>query len=188
MNEHNIRLIISDFDGTLVNTFYANYYAYKQAFESVGLTLSENKYHDCFGLRFDEFMKACDITDKDIQATIKQNKVLFYPNYFDSLKINTPLVSFISLYKQLNGKVALASTASKENLIKALRHFNIETIFDLIISGEDVSMGKPSPEIYHKIMKTFNISPINTLIFEDSNVGIVAAKASGANYIRIKII
>jgi len=41
---NNIKLIISDFDGTLVNTFRANYEAYRRSFEDVGLWLMEDVY------------------------------------------------------------------------------------------------------------------------------------------------
>ena len=39
-----IKLLITDFDGTLVDTFRANYMAYRKAFEEVGLVLCETDY------------------------------------------------------------------------------------------------------------------------------------------------
>ena len=48
-----------------------------------------------------------------------------------------------------------------------------------------MKQGKPSPEIYLKVMVELSMKPEDTLIFEDSEVGIEAAKASGANYIII---
>ena len=58
-------------------------------------------------------------------------------------------------------------------------------MFDLIISGEQVREGKPNPEIYLTSMQQLGVSPKDTLIFEDSEVGLLAAEASGANYIKI---
>ena len=52
-----IRAIITDFDGTLVDTFDANLKAYQKAFGEVGVVLSEEKYRECFGFRFDRFME-----------------------------------------------------------------------------------------------------------------------------------
>ena len=45
--------------------------------------------------------------------------------------------------------------------------------------------GKPSPEIYDKTMAELQVQPSDTLIFEDSEVGLQAAKASGAYFIKI---
>ena len=79
-------------------------------------------------------------------------------------------------------KVAIASTARKENLLNAINHLGLADDFDLIYAGVDVEKGKPSPEIYIKTMTALGVSPSEVLIFEDSEVGIQAAKASGAHY------
>lgn len=51
-----VKLLITDFDGTLVDTFEANFLAYQKAFSDCGLQLSEKQYKECFGFRFDDFM------------------------------------------------------------------------------------------------------------------------------------
>jgi HAD superfamily hydrolase (TIGR01509 family) len=66
--------------------------------------------------------------------------------------------------------------------MNAVNYLGIADNFDLIFAGIDVKQGKPSPEIYLKVMEHFDISAAETLIFEDSAVGIEAAKASGAQY------
>ena len=43
-----IKLLITDFDGTLVNTFQANYHAYHEAFGQCGMTLTEEQYRALF--------------------------------------------------------------------------------------------------------------------------------------------
>ena len=67
--------------------------------------------------------------------------------------------------------------------MNAINHLGIADIFDLIYAGIDVKQGKPSPEIYNKAMAALDVKPEETLIFEDSEVGIEAAKASGAKCI-----
>ena len=52
-----IKAIITDFDGTLVDTFEANLRAYQEAFANVGLSLSTDRYKECFGYRFDRFKR-----------------------------------------------------------------------------------------------------------------------------------
>ena len=46
-----IKAIITDFDGTLVDTFQANLQAYQKAFQAVGKDITAEKYRECFGLR-----------------------------------------------------------------------------------------------------------------------------------------
>ena len=180
-----INAIITDFDGTLVDTFEANLRAYQKAFSEVGLNLTADKYRQCFGYRFERFMIAMAMTDERIWNYIREAKKDYYPLYFDYLKPNNALISLIEGFHKKGGKTAIASTARKENLMNVVRHIGVEEIFDLIYAGVDVKQGKPSPEIYEKAMNALDINPAETLIFEDSEVGIQAAKASGAHYMII---
>lgn len=181
-----IKLLISDFDGTLVDTFQANYHAYKRTFQINGINeLTEDFYRECFGLRFEVFMDKAGVLDNDIREKIKNDKMKYYPLFFNKLKPNNVLISFIKAFKKAGGKTAIASTARKENLINVLEYLKIKDTFDLILSGKDVSKGKPDPEIYNKVLEITGISSKNAIIFEDSEVGIKAAEAAGISYIKI---
>lgn len=185
INGSPIRLLISDFDGTLVNTFEANYHAYQKAFKECGINLSPSTYQRCFGLRFDDFMIETGVTKEEVQQKIRQLKSEYYPHFFDQLIPNKPLITFLRAFKASGGYTALASTARRLNLINALNFLQLEDVFDFIIAGEDVKKGKPNPEIYLKILEHFQISPHEALIFEDSNTGIKAAQQVGIHYIII---
>ena len=180
-----IKAIISDFDGTLVDTFEANLKAYQDAFKVVGIKLTKDQYRKCFGMRFDDFMHEMNINDDDKRYKIKDLKKDYYPTHFNLLKPNIGLISLIETFHTYGCKTAIASTARKENLMNAIKYLGIEDNFDLIFSGIDVKQGKPSPEIYIKTMKTLDVKPEETLIFEDSEVGYQAAKASGALFIKV---
>ena len=180
-----ISAIITDFDGTLVDTFEANLRAYQKAFDVVGLNLTVEKYRQCFGYRFERFMTSLGITDEEICNFIREAKKEYYPQFFDYLKPNKSLIELVEAFHYMGGKTAIASTARRENLMNVVNHLRIGDIFDLIYAGIDVKQGKPSPEIYVKAMESLKASPDATLIFEDSEVGIEAAKASGAHYMII---
>ena len=177
-----VKAIITDFDGTLVDTFEANLRAYQKAFQEVGLNLTAERYRECFGYRYDRFMQEMGVTDKTIADSIKELKKKYYPEYFEYLKPNIALINLIAGIKKMGGKTAIASTARKENLMNAVIFLGIAQYFDLILAGIDVKKGKPDPEIYLKSMAALGVTPDETVIFEDSQVGIDAAKASGASY------
>ena len=58
--------------------------------------------------------------------------------------------------------------------------------FGLIVTGEDVEKQKPDPEGYCRAMEHFRVTPADTMIFEDSGIGLTAAKASGAKVFRVE--
>lgn len=180
-----VKLLITDFDGTLVDTFEANFLAYQKAFAMFGLELTEQQYRDCFGFRFDDFMFHMGINDNDTKNGIRLAKGDFYPLFFDKLIVNDPLLTLLKTFKNSGGLTAVASTARKENLMNALNFIDAADAFSLILTGEDVKQGKPNPAIYNKVLETLNVLPAEALIFEDSSVGISAANAAHVDYVQI---
>lgn len=180
-----IKAIISDFDGTLVDTFEANYQAYKKAFGLCGLHITREDYLSCFGLRFDAFMERMKVQDDIVRNIIRKEKARLYPECFDLLVPNRSLIDFIKKVKLSGVKTAIASTAQIGNLMNVLNYLSLAEMFDGIIAGKDVQNGKPNPEIYLKAMEQLGVLPEETLIFEDTEVGLQAAEASGANYVKV---
>ena len=180
-----IKLLITDFDGTLVDTFEANYLAYKDAFAEVGLDLTKEAYQGCFGFRFDKFMETMGINDDKIKSRIKELKSRYYPRHFGRFQVNEPLFKFIKAFHRAGGYTAIASTAREQNLKNALRHIGANDTFDYILAGEMVEKGKPDPEIYLKILSHFGLPANDALVFEDSQVGFEAAEQVGLSYIAI---
>ena len=180
-----IKAIITDFDGTLVDTFEANYLAYKHVLNSLGIELTKESYRACFGLRFNEFMEAIGVKNIVLKDQIKKEKAKVYPQYFDKLVLNCALLNYLMFMKHNGIKIAIASTARRENLLNVLNYFDLTDIFDEIFTGENVMYGKPHPEIYILTMDKLGVEDSEVLIFEDSEAGIQAAERSGAAVIKI---
>jgi dTDP-glucose pyrophosphorylase len=83
-------------------------------------------------------------------------------------------------------KIACCSNSIRKSVFVMLHRLDIIQFMDLILSNEDVSVSKPHPEIYWKAMSIFNVLPEETLIFEDSPTGLLAANRSGAFVYRVK--
>ena len=56
-----------------------------------------------------------------------------------------------------------------------------------MLTSRDVVEPKPSPDAFLKAMQAEGVTPAETLIFEDSMVGLEAAEASGASYIKVEL-
>ena len=62
-----------------------------------------------------------------------------------------------------------------------------ENAVDGILSGADVARSKPAPDCFLEAMRREGCKPRETLIFEDSEIGLEAARRSGASYFRVKL-
>ena len=184
-----IKAFITDFDGTLAYTYTANLLAYRRAIEIAtdgSVKLTDDVYRKCFGYRFNEFMDAINITNQNVRLLIKEKKAEFYAMYASAVTINDGLLNTLMFAKHNGIKVALATTARLVNVMTILKTHHIDnSLFDAILTGEDVKEGKPNPEVYLSAMKILGVTPNETIVFEDSDIGITAAVNAGCNYIKV---
>lgn len=87
--------------------------------------------------------------------------------------------------KQEDIKIAVCSNSIRNTIVTMMNLTALEDYLDLIISNEDVSAPKPSPEMYTLAMSKLGLLPSECLVVEDSEHGIKAAKESGA---KLKIV
>ena len=177
-----MKLIITDLDGTLFDTKDVNYYAYKEAIGKYGYELDYQYYCEfCNGHHYLDFLPQITTTDKEVLTEIHKEKKKLYTKYLHHAIPNQHLINIIKVLKS-QYKTALVTTASKENCMQILEQFKLLNIFDLILTQDDITRTKPDPEGFLKAMEYFGANPDETLIFEDSDVGLEAAKQSAAFY------
>lgn len=90
-------------------------------------------------------------------------------------------------FKNKGYKIGLNSGSPRE-LIKLLFHragFDETEMFDFIISGDDLTLGKPDPEGYVKACKGLGFSPTECIVLEDSTNGIVSGTGAGCHVINV---
>lgn len=188
MAENQIRLLLLDFDGTLVDTRRANALAYIETLREVGIEIGEEEYlARYFGMRCNEFMTRMGVTDPDERERLRLRKIALYPTYFDTLRLNEPLWRFCQDFRRQGGRVWIVSTGSRANIDNVMRHLDLEGGVDGIFSGLEIERPKPAPDCFLEVMRREGCTPRETLIFEDSVVGLAAAEASGAAYFRVKL-
>ena len=194
-----VKLILLDFDGTLADTRRANALAYAATLREAGYPLTEEEYLGrYFGVRCDEFLRSYGIADPAERERLRLRKIELYPAFFDTVELNRPLWEFCRQFRRQGGRVWIVSTGSRTNIDNAMAHLGIggpetpETRcpagrVDGILAGPDVARSKPAPDCFLEAMRREGVTPRVTLIFEDSAVGLEAARASGAAYIRVTL-
>ena len=179
-------LAICDLDGTLFDTSEVNYFSYKDALSEYGYTLDKDFFvTKCNGRHYTEFLPNIMGTSEYIED-VHNKKIKFYGANLIKARSNHHLFNIIYALKP-NYNVCIVTTASRKNTIDILNHFNCRTIFDLIVTQEDITKVKPDPQGFYIAMEYFGINAENTIIFEDSDVGIEAAKRTGATVNAVKL-
>lgn len=182
------RLLLLDFDGTLVDTRQANYRAYRDVLGEMRIRLVEEVYlREYFGMRCGEFLRRMGLTDSYEIDRLRRRKIEIYPEHFHTVRLNEWLWNFAQDFRKQGGKVWVVSTGQTINIKNVMAHLKMEDCFDGVITGADVKNSKPSPECFLKAMAAEGCTPEQTLIFEDSIVGLEAAKASGAQFVKVQM-
>jgi beta-phosphoglucomutase len=177
--------ILFDFDGTLADTMEDNFSAWEKAFQKYNIHIFREDYFPLEGLALIEIAKNISKKYNLILSDYQELVRLKNENYFldNKFKFYTGAIELVDLVKK-NKLLALVSASPKEKLQKTVPSFFLE-YFDVIISGDDVKNGKPSPEPYLLAMKHLSVNPEQCIVVENAPLGIQAAKSAGIYCIAI---
>ena len=98
-------------------------------------------------------------------------------------------VPFMSGFKKLHKRISpyyltgLVTASPRKSLNRIINELLLDDYFNIILSGEETKKNKPHPHPYKEAMRQLNVLPQNTIIIEDSLVGIQSAIRSGAHVI-----
>lgn len=115
----------------------------------------------------------------------KNKNLLHILEKVDGAKYLSPkLLQMMNEAKASKINIGLVTSSEKVVTKELLRLSGLKEFFSYILTRDDSLRVKPDPWPYEKAMKHFECDPSETLIFEDSTVGITAASASGAHVVK----
>jgi beta-phosphoglucomutase-like phosphatase (HAD superfamily) len=79
--------------------------------------------------------------------------------------------------------VAIVSASTRREIEPVVAAAGIGDALTVVICGDDVARGKPDPECYLTAARLLGVEPARLLVFEDTDVGVTAAKAAGARVV-----
>jgi len=97
-----------------------------------------------------------------------------FDKYKNEIKLKEGAYTFLNILKDRNIKLGIATSNSRKLAETCLMSLGIIDMFDVIITGNDINKGKPSPDIYLKAADYMKVVPEKCLIFEDIPNGIQA--------------
>ncbi len=181
-----IKAVVFDMDGTIADSEKIAERVTREFFQNRGIIMTREEEKAMFGLNWKELVKEILKSrgfeyKQSIKNTLKERYVRTMSRDVKALPGVYDLLGEVSK----NLKVGLATNS---------RHREVEIIFDklgfheffhLKLARDHVKKGKPDPEIYLKAADTFGVSPLECVVFEDSIIGLQAAKNAGMKRIAI---
>ena len=186
------KLIIFDLDGVLIDSKGMHFDALNKALAGVDekYVISKEEQATIYeGLPTHSKLNLLSDRkglSKESHRDIWMDKQRITVDMFSNIPEDTELISFMELIKKNNINIAVASNSILETIEICLTRLGIKDFVEHIVSNEDVKHPKPHPEMYWKAMSYFGCITDDTIIFEDSIVGRIAAIDSKATLIKVK--
>jgi len=175
---------IFDLDGVIVDTAKYHFLAWKKLANSIGVDFNETQNEQLKGVsRIKSLEKILSWGNKTIShddfiglMSSKNDDYLSYIEQMDVAEILPDVPKVLDYLIEEKQSISLGSASKNARTI--LKKVNLFNKFDAIVDGNDVSKGKPNPEVFLSASKLLNISPEDCIVFEDSLAGIQAANSA----------
>ena len=176
-----MKAIIFDMDGVIINSEPLHVKIERELLEELGGTITDKEHSNFIGTTdyhmWSTFKEQFNI-ELSVDEIIKIKRDRFNENIHKIELVPGFWDFFIKVY-EAGHPLALASSNNKESVNLIVEKFELNKYLKVIMTGEDVSEGKPNPEIFLKTAEKLGVSPSNCIVIEDAKNGVLAAKAAG---------
>jgi HAD superfamily hydrolase (TIGR01509 family) len=174
--------VIFDMDGVLIDSEPLHFGVLRQLLATLDCTLSADDYQEFIGttteVMFDTLIRRhglpVSVADAMVRYDVGVLGVLGEPH-----PPQPGVVALIARLRELNVRVAVASSSRRVWIDATLGSIGLADAFDVIVSGDDVVRGKPEPEIYLLAAERLGVAAERCVAIEDSPHGVQSAHRAG---------
>lgn len=194
VDEEELQALIFDCDGTLIDTMPAFWAAWVQTCQIYQLDFNEKRFYAMAGIPVRDIF--ITLINEAVHLEVKPDleKVLATKRELSDrcvAEIGTPKVDIVvEIARKYHGKIplAVASSGTRPNVLKALRDNGILELFDAVVTAEDVVNHKPHPDIFLLAAHKIGADPTKCRGFEDADAGMLALKAAGMEAVDVRLL
>jgi HAD superfamily hydrolase (TIGR01509 family) len=173
---------IFDLDGVIVDSHSVHRQAWRELFVSLSLPVTEQELDFVLdGHKRDEilcFFLGEHLSPSELRHYGSQKDMKF-AQCAGNMQLIEGVREFILRLEKSGVRLAVASSASRERVEASLARFDLKHNFAAVATGDDVSRGKPDPEIFQIACRRLGGDPTATLVIEDAVSGVRGARAAG---------
>jgi len=181
--------VIFDMDGTLIDNTPYHYKSWQALFKKYDKgELSKTTYYtEISGVPIKETLKRLFNTDDEatLKALLNEKESYYRQLYAPFVTAIKGLENFLFELKEAGIKMAMATSATVEDINFILDRVPIRSDFAEIVNASMVSRAKPNPDIFLKAAEMLNVPPAKCIVFEDSLAGLKAGNSAGMKVVGI---
>ena len=180
---------IFDWDGVIIDSSRIHGESWETLAEREKKRLPDDYFTKSFGMRNDtiipevlrwtndenEVRRLSDLKEAIYREIIVKRGLLPLPG----------VKTFLATLRAGNIPCAIGSSTPRLNIATALKILELEDYFRVIVAAEDVSRGKPDPQVFLFAAQQLAVPPERCVVFEDALVGVEAALAGGMKVVAV---
>lgn len=174
-----IKAIIFDMDGLMIDSERVTFECYQERLKDMNLTMDEEFYKTLLGKPIKGiYQRFYDVYGNDfpIQNVIQDVHQLMAERFeTEGVPAKKGLVELLHYLKDNNYKTIVATSSNRDRVDKILAQAKITEFFDDSICGDEVTKGKPNPEVFLKSCQKLGVNVDEAIVLEDSEAGIQAS-------------
>ncbi|MEO5754136.1 MAG: HAD family phosphatase [Chthoniobacterales bacterium] len=180
---------IFDWDGVIVDSARLHEQSWKCLAAELGKSIGPRSFIQGFGMKSARIIQEIHRwADEPAEVTrLSDRKEALYREIVAEEEIAPlPGVSeWLDRLREAGVPCAVASSTQRLNIDVVLDRLGLKEAFAAIVSAEDVSHGKPHPEVFEKAAAKLDVAAAGCVVFEDAHVGIEAARAAGMKVVAV---
>jgi beta-phosphoglucomutase len=175
--------VLFDMDGVLVDSYRAHFQSWQEVAAEEGRTLTEADFERHFGRTSREIIAVSwhdrAYTDAQIAALDDRKEAAFRRILAESFPFMPGAVELLDSLSAAGFALAVGSSGPPENVDLVLDRLGRRVVFGAVVTGSDVTRGKPDPEVFLLAAERLGIRPERCAVVEDAEPGVAAARAAG---------
>ena len=187
MNPPEIRAVVFDMDGVLIDSHPAHLAAWKAFLRSRGKDLRDDELSFILeGRTRDHILRHFlgNLEARELQEYGKQKDEIFRATEHQ-IRVIPGVIDFLQTLNRSGVVSAVATSASEIRTVSTIERMGLAEHFEAVITASDVADSKPDPTVYRLACERLHVPPAQALAFDDAPAGIKSAKLAGMRCIGV---
>ena len=178
-----VKAVIFDMDGLMIDSERVTYEGYVIECEKLGLSMEKEFYKRVLGRTVPEIYQ--EFYDRYGQSFPMDDVLKRVHEYMEDLfqeegvPVKEGLVNLLAYLKTNGYRTVVATSSTRDRVDRILEQAELAKYFDASICGDEVTKGKPNPEVFLKACQKAGVEPGEAIVLEDSEAGIQASFSAG---------
>jgi len=181
--------VIFDWDGVIVDSSRQHEEAWETLAAELGHPVPRGFFKPSFGMKNDKVISellrwTADPIEIENIARAKEERFRTIARA-EGITVLPGVRAWLETLRTAGVPCAIGSSAPRANIEFIIGDLGLREFFRAIVCGEDVSRGKPNPEVFLTAAQRIGAAPSQSVVIEDAHVGIEAARAAGMKVVAV---